>query len=145
MVALNPALVLGPPIWARSDSTSIRMIKNILEGTKRFLRTCVVDVRDVALAHILAIENPKAQGRYILGTRRPVQPSFVAQTLKDAFPALPIDVAEHKKHDYPQNPPDEVYDTSKAEKELGIKLRPVEDSLIDMAKALLVDFKMSKL
>jgi hypothetical protein len=63
-----------------------------------------------------------------------LQPSHCAKVLKDAFPSLPIDVEAHKQFD--EKVPQDLFDASKAERELGIKFRSVEQSLIDMAKAL---------
>ena len=48
-----------------------------------------IDVRDVANAHILAYENPSANGRYIL-VERVEHYSKVVQILRDAFPTLQL-------------------------------------------------------
>ncbi len=47
----------------------------------------VVDVRDVAQAHILALENPAAKGRYICWNRTLSLPEIVT-LIRERFPAF---------------------------------------------------------
>jgi len=68
LVVINPFVVIGPEFNASTINPSVEAIHNILTG--KFpgiisIAWCFVDVRDVAKAHILAMENPKASGRYI--------------------------------------------------------------------------------
>lgn len=73
MVVINPALVLGPSIAQNSNSESLQIMKDLLSGKYRFgapeLYFGFVDVRDVAKAHVLALENHSASGRYIIAER----------------------------------------------------------------------------
>lgn len=70
LVTINPGFVLGPSLTSRADSTSIDFMINLLNGKLKFgvpkLTFGVVDVRDVAKAHIEAIKKPQASGRYLL-------------------------------------------------------------------------------
>lgn len=70
LVVLNPGFVMGPSLTDASDSASMGFITDILKGKQKMgvpnLTFSFVDVRDVARAHILAAENPKAEGRHIL-------------------------------------------------------------------------------
>ncbi|ULQ53615.1 SDR family oxidoreductase [Flavihumibacter fluvii] len=70
MVTINPGFVMGPAISPSSDSESLAFMKNILFGKFRtgvpHLEFGLVDVRDVARAHILALENEQATGRFII-------------------------------------------------------------------------------
>jgi nucleoside-diphosphate-sugar epimerase len=70
LVVMNPGLVLGPSLAQASDSTSLSTILEIMDGTMRTgapnLRFPVVDVRDVAKAHIKGAMNEKANGRHVL-------------------------------------------------------------------------------
>ncbi|MFW5757661.1 MAG: SDR family oxidoreductase [Bacteroidota bacterium] len=73
LIVLNPSFVLGPSLTAASDSESMNFMKDLLKG-KFFLGAPslmfgFVDVRDVAHAHILALENENASGRHILAER----------------------------------------------------------------------------
>jgi nucleoside-diphosphate-sugar epimerase len=73
LVVINPSFVIGPPLAASSDSESLEVLKNILKGKLAMgapdLWYGFVDVRDVAHAHILALEDPNAEGRHILAER----------------------------------------------------------------------------
>ena len=66
---MNPSMVLGPGISPNGTSESFRFIKKFGNGTYRTgvpdFHLGIVDVRDVALAHIAAAFNPKAMGRPI--------------------------------------------------------------------------------
>lgn len=50
------------------------------EGSKGDLTIC--DVRDVACAHIAAVEAPAASGRYIISDSHCISSKFVADTFK---------------------------------------------------------------
>ena len=70
LVVMNPAFVMGPMLSPASDSESLQFMKDMLGGKYRTggadLYFGFVDVRDVAKAHRLALENDHAEGRYIL-------------------------------------------------------------------------------
>jgi nucleoside-diphosphate-sugar epimerase len=73
LVVINPSFVMGPSLTPNSDSESIRLMKDFLSGKFALgvpdLKFGVVDVRDVAKAHILAAQNPAAEGRHILSNK----------------------------------------------------------------------------
>jgi len=70
LVVINPSFVLGPTLSQRSDSTSTGMVLQFLNGAFKSgvpdLSFGVVDVRDVAEAHVQAAVSPKAEGRHIV-------------------------------------------------------------------------------
>lgn len=71
LVVLCPGLVLGPSLTPSSDSGSLAIIDQLLSGYYMLpgapdLAWAMVDVRDVAAAHIRAAEVPAAKGRYII-------------------------------------------------------------------------------
>lgn len=70
LVVINPAFVLGPPVHEGSDSESLQFMHDILHGKYRMgvphIEFGFVDVRDVAKAHILALENNNSDGRHII-------------------------------------------------------------------------------
>jgi nucleoside-diphosphate-sugar epimerase len=72
LVVINPAFVLGPSLTQGSDSTSLSTMLQFTDGTFKFgapdLSYGVVDVRDVAQAHIKAAFTPTAKGRHILSS-----------------------------------------------------------------------------
>ena len=69
LLVINPGLVLGPSLTQASDSASFDLMKRLTDGSLRFgapaLEFGVVDVRDVALAHVKAGFTPGASGRHI--------------------------------------------------------------------------------
>ena len=74
LVAINPVFVLGPLVKSGTGiSASIKIIENLLNRNYSFLVEMslnVVDVRDVATAHIIAMEMRNAAGnRYILNNQ----------------------------------------------------------------------------
>jgi nucleoside-diphosphate-sugar epimerase len=68
MVTINPGLVLGP-MYGDAMSTSNEMVKKLLDRAFPAcpdLTYCMVDVRDVAAAHLAAMQSPAAAGqRYV--------------------------------------------------------------------------------
>ena len=70
LVVINPGWILGPSLTRRTDSTSIKTMIEFGNGTFKSgvpdLRIGMVDVRDVALAHIRAGLTPEAEGRHII-------------------------------------------------------------------------------
>lgn len=70
LVAINPSMVFGPSLTANSQSASIDTLVQMGDGRLRMgvpkLLMGVVDVREVAKAHLLAAFSKKAKGRYIL-------------------------------------------------------------------------------
>jgi dihydroflavonol-4-reductase len=67
LVVINPFLVIGPSLTPGLN-TSNHIIVEALTGVFPAIMELtwgMVDVRDVALAHVLAMENPAANGRYL--------------------------------------------------------------------------------
>ncbi len=69
LAAINPTMVLGPALGA-DYSHSIRTIREMLDGQPGYpkIKTCVVDVRDVADLHLRAMADPAANGERFLAT-----------------------------------------------------------------------------
>lgn len=71
LVVINPFLVIGPSLVS-SLNTSNQVIADLLTGKVPGIINLawgVVDVRDVARAHILAMETPAAEGRHLCANR----------------------------------------------------------------------------
>jgi nucleoside-diphosphate-sugar epimerase len=70
LVVMNPGFILGPALSRRRDSMSIATMVQLGDGTFKSgvpeLWNGIVDVRDVAAAHVRAGFAPAAHGRYIL-------------------------------------------------------------------------------
>jgi nucleoside-diphosphate-sugar epimerase len=73
LVVINPGFVLGPSLTTASSSATMDTMKQLVDGTMRFgappLELGIVDVRDVAQAHIKAGFTPGASGRHICVSR----------------------------------------------------------------------------
>lgn len=73
LVVINPTLVMGPSLTGESSSESLKIMSDLIGGKYRMgvpdLQFGFVDVRDVAKAHVLALENENAIGRHILVSR----------------------------------------------------------------------------
>jgi len=70
LLTINPGWVLGPSLSKRKDSMSIGTMIQFGDGSYKMgvpeLWSPIVDVRDVATAHINAGYIPKASGRHII-------------------------------------------------------------------------------
>lgn len=70
LITINPTMVFGPALTKTTASGSVALMKQFGDGTARFgvpdFAMGMVDVRDVARAHIQAGFTPEASGRHIL-------------------------------------------------------------------------------
>jgi len=70
LLTINPGWILGPSVSKRKDSMSINTMIQFGDGTFKTgvpeLHNGIVDVRDVASAHIKAGYAPQASGRHIV-------------------------------------------------------------------------------
>ncbi|CAI9764981.1 unnamed protein product [Fraxinus pennsylvanica] len=133
LVVMNPGLVIGPLLQPTLNLTSEIILNLVKEGRTEFPTFRFVDVRDVALAHILATENPSASGRYCLvGTV--ISASEVFNILQKLYPHLNhLEItAEKQLNIYPL--PNKV--SQENAKFLGISFTPFEVSLKDIVESL---------
>jgi dihydroflavonol-4-reductase len=72
LLTINPGMILGPSLSRRKDSTTIKVMIQFGDGTyKKGIPEIwypIVDVRDVASAHIKAGFTSKASGRHIIAS-----------------------------------------------------------------------------
>lgn len=132
LVTVNPALVSGPLLQPELN-TSASVVLNLVNGAQTFKNDIVgwVDVRDVAMAHILAYESASANGRYLL-VDRVAHFSEVVKILRDLYPTLQI--PEKCEDDKPYVP---IFQVSKEKaKSLGLEFTPLEVSLKDTVESL---------
>lgn len=149
MNTINPGFILGPSQTPRTDSTSINFMRSMANGTFRLgvprLSMGMVDVRDVAQAHILALEK-QAEGRFILVSKTR-DAWWVAQTLKSHFGkryAFPLMAAPKwmvkiigpsqglSKQFVERNVGCPMaFDNTRSIELLGVNYRPIEDTLIE--------------
>ena len=70
LVTIHPGAIFGPSLSRRVDASSVAMVLQFLQGAFRTgvprLWLGLVDVRDVAQAHVQAALRPEARGRYLV-------------------------------------------------------------------------------
>jgi nucleoside-diphosphate-sugar epimerase len=96
-----------------------------------------IDVRDLALAHVRAIEVPEAAGKRFFATAGEFCNKQICEIIRAHFPeyhsVLPgVDV---KGGDFPEGGL-YGYDNSRTANVLGIKFRSLEESIVDLVKSL---------
>jgi len=152
---INPGFVLGPTLTKRKDSVSISVIDQLVSGKFRAGvpkgMHAVVDVRDVAEAHLLAAFSHVAGMRFIAA---PHHTTFVemASLVKRNFTELPV-----PSHAIPtwlfllvgpflgfparfilRNIGYDIrIDNTRIREVLGMTFRPLEETLVDQVRQIL--------
>ena len=92
LTTINPVLVVGPPLDT-TFGTSVSIIERLLNARDPMIPQfgfATVDVRDVALAHVLALTTPGTEGRRYIVTDQFLWFADIAQILKTNFPTRKI-------------------------------------------------------
>ncbi|KAL3645145.1 Coumarine and phenylpropanoid biosynthesis [Castilleja foliolosa] len=132
MVSINPAAVLGP-LLQPTLNTSCANIATLINGAETFPNATYgwTDVKDVVNAHILAFENPSANGRYLM-VERTAHFSELTRILRELYPNYKL--PEKCANDEPYQP---TYQVSKERaKSLGVSFTPFEQSVKETAESL---------
>ena len=99
-----------------------------------------VDVRDVALAHVKAMEIPEAAGKRFFVTAGYFSNKEIAQIIRENFPDLKKTIvsADAEGGDYPEGGTKSLYgyDNSRVKDVLGISFRSLKESVIDTVKSM---------
>ena len=154
LIAINPFLVVGPSL-VPGLNTSNQVFVDLLKGTYPGivgLTWGFVDVRDVAAAHVRAMDTPSASGRYICAGETASMRTVVGVLRKHGWangyklPAIGLDnpagdaVVKLGSYLQPKGVGSYLrthvgrvprYDTSKIRRELGIQFRPLEETIAD--------------
>jgi len=165
LATINPSMVFGPALNDFMSESVEGVIYGIFHGTFPMvldLAWSCVDVRDVALAHILALEVPSAEGRYVCVSETFHLRDLVA-IIKKHYPKAPLPsldmtgsvgsaLAYVTAFFYPAGTRDFLqtnikraprYDNSKIKKSLGIKFMTAEETIIDTIKDLVAKKKVT--
>jgi len=158
MVTIHPGLVLGPALTTVSISGSMTTMMHFTDLTQAAgapaLQLGMVDVRDVARAHIKAGFTPEAHGRYITnaetismleigkilrsGFGRSLSfPTFEAPKLMTKL-AAPVAGLTRKFVDLNVGWPI-AFDSSRITRELGIEFRPAEETVVEHFQQMIDD------
>lgn len=152
LVGVNPSLVIGPATHARPTSESFGIVRQLGDGTMKAgaprFGLGVVDVRDLAQAHLAAAFLPDAEGRHIIsaqGTDFLELASTLLDTYGDDYPlprrALPkwlVWLAAPMTSGIPRRVIARNVDipwradNTKSREKLGIEYRPMAESMNDM-------------
>ena len=155
LAAINPTAIIGP-LLGEDDAPSLRTIRGLLSGAFPVcppFGTGWVDVRDVADLHLRAMTNPAAAGeRFIAIAGHSLRVVEVARILRERLgdraakvptKEMPLAVARamgavnpQLKALRPQLGKNLPSTSAKAERVLGWRARPVEDSIVDTAESL---------
>lgn len=164
LVTINPSMVLGPSMTKNSHSGSIDTLLQLADGRLRSgvpnLVFGMVDVREVAKAHLQAAFEISAEGRYILSAET-LSMMDIARILKSkfggryAFPLMTIPkimtwlvgplmgpvtrkfVSRNVDHDI-------KFDNRKSREDLGVSYRPVQQTLCEHFQQILDDGLLKK-
>jgi len=123
IVTINPAMVIGPLLQPTLNTSAEAILKLINGSSSTYPNFSFgwVNVKDVALAHILAYEVPSAHGRYCM-VERVAHYSEVVNIIRKMYPTIPL--ADKCADDKPFVP---TYQVSKEKiRSLGIELIPLE-------------------
>ncbi|ODS52672.1 MAG: epimerase [Acidobacteria bacterium SCN 69-37] len=155
LIAINPFLVIGPSL-TRALNTSNKVVADLLNGAYPAILALtwgVVDVRDVADAHVRAMDAPGAAGRYLCLAGTMTAREMVALLRSRGYdgyrlPRLgldgPVGTALVRLAAYAQAPGIRQYlrtnlgrslkaDNTKIRRDLDIAFRPIEQTVLDAA------------
>ena len=159
LVAINPGFVLGPALDPKASGESVTFMKSMIDGTFAVgmpaATIAVVDVREVALAHLEAALRSDAEGRHILA-EAPYQFLQLARfAAAAAGPGFKVPVRNVPKlvlylvgpivgglsWDYISRNVGFTFslDNSKSRAKLGIAYRPMPQTITDHVKQLIAD------
>ena len=156
LVAINPFMVIGPSLGPSLNTTN-QIIRDIMTGLYPGVMEInwgFVDVRDVAKAHLLAMQTESASGRYLCSGDAMHMREVVALLKSSGFDTYslpkidlsgkvgtllmkllsftqPKDTGTYIRTNIGQTM---RYDNSKIKRELGISFRPAKKSIIDAVK-----------
>lgn len=98
-----------------------------------------VDVRDVALAHVLAAEKSEAQGKRFFVTAGYFSNKMIAEIIGKNFKQYAEGLPTGKALEPGDLPPEDKrpeFDNGRSVEVLGLKYRSLEESVVDTVKSL---------
>lgn len=158
LVVLNPFIVVGPSL-VPSLGTSNKMFVDMMSGAYPAIMSLTwgfVDVRDVARAHVRAMEAPAAAGRYICAGETITMRATVALLRAAGYgnyrlPRIGLDSPSGDRlmrlaaHTRPRGVRDYLlshlgrdlrFDNAKIRRELGLEFRPLAATILDTVRDL---------
>jgi nucleoside-diphosphate-sugar epimerase len=154
LAVVNPGAILGP-VLGEEDSTSLQLVGRLLKGTPGIPRIgfSVVDVRDVADLHVLAMTSPAAGGERFIAVDRFMWMGDVATIIRERLGLAAPKVPKRELPDFlvrligrfdpsvrgiaKQLSQRVEVSGEKARSQLGWQTRPVEETVEECARSLL--------
>ncbi len=154
LVTLCPSMIFGPPrAGVGAKSFSVGMVRAWVDGAKPVESRLVCDVRDVAAAHLMAAtlpsQPPPAAGaasgaarkpaRYIVSCEARVPAARIGAQMGERLgPSVAERLSVDDEFDGGAIPigEREVVAADELWKQLGVRCRPTEETIADMAEAL---------
>ncbi|KAI9732521.1 MAG: methylglyoxal reductase (NADPH-dependent) gre2 [Cirrosporium novae-zelandiae] len=145
LATINPPMVFGPIIHNLSTlttlNTSNQLFRDLIQGVHKngpippngtFIW---VDVRDVALAHVRAMEVPEAGGKRFFATAGHYSNKEIVEIIRQDFPQF-ADGLPGKEME--GNFPEEIYkvDMERVRGVLGIEFRDLRSTVVDTVRSL---------
>ena len=157
LATVNPSVVLGP-VLGRDFSDSVQVVERLLSGRVPGLPRlgfCFVDVRDVADLHLRAMTAPEAAGQRFIAAGDFAWMADVAAILRGGLGAGAAKVPTRKVPDLvlrlaslfdrslagvvPRLGEKRTFVSAKAQKLLGWRSRPLEETVLDCARSLIAE------
>ena len=155
LATVNPVVVLGP-VLSRDYSASVQLVERLLSGRAPGLPRLgfsIVDVRDVADLHIRAMIAPEAAGQRFIAASDFAWLADVAALLRARLGEAANKVPTRKVPDFvlrlaalfdkslagvaPRLGEKRAFNSAKAQKMLGWRPRPLEETVLDCARSLI--------
>ena len=157
LATVNPAAVLGP-VMSEDYSGSIQIVERLMTGRVPGLPRLgfnVVDVRDVADLHLLAMTAPEAAGQRFIAAGPFMWMGEIAELLRLRFPDKAAKIPTRKLPDFvlkivalfdvdlkevvPSLGKRKSVTSAKAISLLGWEPRPANDTIVDCANSLIAE------
>jgi len=151
LVVINPDIIIGPMLQAvpspkAVNETNSFAVYNFFNGTYKKIEEVTfpfyhfADVRDIARAHVLALEKPAASNKRIVTISGLITPQLVANIIRKNFPELRDRVDEgNPEQILPKGIHPTGWDTSRSFEVLGPDWSYIglEKSLVDAVTVIL--------
>ncbi|KAG4437313.1 hypothetical protein IFR05_007209 [Cadophora sp. M221] len=147
LTTLNPPMVYGPVIHSLSSlgsiNTSNARFVGLLKGSPSTpcpptVNYLFIDVRDLALAHVLALEKPEPENQRFLLTAGNYSSAEIPQVIGEEYPEFKdrMPVGEALKPG--ERPATGVngYDNRRSIEVLGMKYRPLRESVVGVVESI---------
>ncbi len=163
LTAVLPTFMQGPILGAGDRPGTVEVVRRLLVGAIPAVPNIgwnVVDVRDVADLHILAMTNPAAAGQRFLGSGSFLWYRDIARILREnladeaakvptrTMPDFIIKLLARRNAQMAMIRPDlgrkRLVDNSKARTQLGWHTRPTDQTIIDTATSLIAKHALGR-